>query len=196
VKQRKVEEQNQQLIQELQQERSRRRLLQLDWASLENTLKLSFPVLSDALSLVASRMVVAEDHGFSLFLDQTHVQTGEYVVSYVLPDSPAAEQEKIQPGDIVRDINGVSLHGKTVAEVDKMLIVTKPDSTVSMLVFQAQDASLEPNLVIIERPKLVPSPSPPLTQARRSLLDPDPTDLIATGELSASIAVDSSFEVY
>ena len=196
MKQRKVEEQNQQLIQELQQERSRRRLLQLDWASLENTLKLSFPVLSDALSLVASRMVVAEDHGFSLFLDQTHVQTGEYVVSYVLPDSPAAEQEKIQPGDIVRDINGVSLHGKTVAEVDKMLIVTKPDSTVSMLVFQAQDASLEPNLVIIERPKLVPSPSLPLTQARRSLLDPDPTDLIATGELSASIAVDSSFEVY
>ena len=196
MKQRKVEEQNQQLIQELQQERSRRRLLQLDWASLENTLKLSFPVLSDALSLVASRMVVAEDHGFSLFLDQTHVQTGEYVVSYVLPDSPAAEQEKIQPGDIVRDINGVSLHGKTVAEVDKMLIVTKPDSTVSMLVFQAQDASLEPNLVIIERPKLVPSPSLPLTQARRSLLDPDPTDLIATGELSASMAVDSSFEVY
>ena len=143
-------------------------------------------------SEVSARLVVAEDLGLSLFLDQT----GSYVVSYVLPDSSAAEQEKIQPGDIVRDINGVSLHGKTVAEVDKMLIVTKPDSTVSMLVFQAQDASLEPNLVIIERPKLVPSPSLPLTQARRSLLDPDPTDLIATGELSASIAVDSSFEVY
>ena len=137
-------------------------------------------------------MVVAEDLGLSLFFRQT----GEYVVWHVLPDSMAAEDEKIQPGDIVRDINGVSLHGKTVAEVDKMLIVTKPDSTVSMLVFQAQDASLEPNLVIIERPKLVPSPSLPLTQARRSLLDPDPTDLIATGELSASIAVDSSFEVY
>jgi hypothetical protein len=143
-------------------------------------------------SEVAVRLVVAEDLGLSLFLDQT----GSYVVSYVLPDSSAAEQEKIQPGDIVRDINGVSLHGKTVAEVDKMLIVTKPDSTVSMLVFQAQDASLEPNLVVMERPKLVPSSSPPLIQARQSMLRSDLTDLIATGELSASMAVDSSFEVY
>ena len=48
MKQRKVEEQNQQLIQELQQERSRRRLLQLGWASLDNTLKLSFPPPADA----------------------------------------------------------------------------------------------------------------------------------------------------
>jgi hypothetical protein len=198
VKQRKVEERNQQLMQELQQERSRRQLLQLDWASLENTLKLSFPVLSDALSLVAARLVVAEDLGLSLFLDQTHVQTGEYVVSYVLPDSPAAEQEKIQPGDIVREIDGFSLHRKTVAEVDKMLITTKLGSTVSMLVFKAQDASLEPNLVIMKRQRLVPSSSPPLTQARRSLLGPDLTDVIATatGELSAAMAVDSSSEVY
>ena len=195
MKQRKVEERNQQLMQELQQERSRRQLLQLDWASLENTLKLSFPVLSDALSLVAARLVVAEDLGLSLFLDQTHVQTGEYVVSYVLPDSPAAEQEKIQPGDIVREIDGFSLHRKTVAEVDKMLITTKLGSTVSMLVFKAQDASLEPNLVIMKRPRLVPSSSP---QARRSLLGPDLTDVIATatGELSAAMAVDSSSEVY
>ena len=195
MKQRKVQDPNQQLIQELQQERSRRQLLQLDWASLENTLKLSFPLLSDALSLVASRMVVAEDLGLSLFFDQTHVQTGEYVVSYVLPDSPAAEQEKIQPGDFVREIDGVSLHRKTVAEVDKMLIATKPDSTVSMLVFKAQDASLEPNLVIMVRPKLAPSSLPPLTQAKQMLL-PDLTDLIATGELSASMTVDPSFEVY
>ena len=48
VKQRKVEAQNQQLIKELQQERSRRQLLQLSWASLENTLKLSFPPPADA----------------------------------------------------------------------------------------------------------------------------------------------------
>jgi len=143
-------------------------------------------------SEVAVRLVVAEDLGLSLFLDQT----GEYVVSYVLPDSSATEQEKIQPGDIVRDINGVSLHGKTVAEVKFMLIVTKPGGTVSMLVCKKQHASLEPNLVIMERPKLVPSSSPPLTQARRSLLGPDLTDVIATGELSAAMAVDSSSEVY
>ena len=196
MKQRKFEEQNQQLIQELHQERSRRQLLQLDWASLENSLKIFFPVLSDALSLVASRMVVAADLGLSLVLDQTHAQTGEYVVSYVLPNSPAAEQEKIQPGDIVGEIDGVSLHRKTVAEVDKMLITTKPGSTVSMLVFKAQDAAVEPNLVIMERPKLVPSSSPTLTQARQSILRPDLTDLLATGELSASTAVESSFEVY
>jgi hypothetical protein len=48
VKQRKVKEQHQQLIQELQQERRRRQLLQLSWASLENTLKLSFPPPADA----------------------------------------------------------------------------------------------------------------------------------------------------
>ena len=43
-------------------------------------------------SEVAARMVVVEDLGLSLFLDQT----GEYVVSYVLPDSVAAEYDKIQ----------------------------------------------------------------------------------------------------
>jgi C-terminal processing protease CtpA/Prc len=135
--------------------------------------------------------VVAEDLGLSLFLDHA----GDYVVSYVLPDSSAAEQEKIQPGDIVREIDGFSLHRKTVAEVDKMLITTKLGSTVSMLVFKAQDASLEPNLVIMKRQRLVPSSSP---QARRSLLGPDLTDVIATatGELSAAMAVDSSSEVY
>ena len=143
-------------------------------------------------SEVAARMVVAADLGLSLVLHQT----GEYVVSYVLPNSPAAEQEKIQPGDIVGEIDGVSLHRKTVAEVDKMLITTKPGSTVSMLVFKAQDVAVEPNLVIMERPKLVPSSSPTLTQARQSILRPDLTDLLATGELSASTAVESSFEVY
>jgi hypothetical protein len=143
-------------------------------------------------SEVSARLVVAEDLGLSLFLDQT----GSYVVSYVLPDSSAAEQEKIQPGDIVREIDGVSLHRKTVTEVKFMLIATKPGSTVSMLVGKKQHASLEPNLVIMERPKLVPSSSPPLIQARQSMLRSDLTDLIATGELSASMAVDSSFEVY
>jgi hypothetical protein len=79
-------------------------------------------------SEVSARLVVAEDLGLALFLDQT----GSYVVSYVLSDSSAAEQEKIQPGDIVREIDGVSLHRKTVAEVKFMLIATKPGSTVSM----------------------------------------------------------------
>jgi hypothetical protein len=143
-------------------------------------------------SEVSARLVVAEDLGLALFLDQT----GSYVVSYVLPDSSAAEQEKIQPGDIVREIDGVSMHRKTVDEVKFMLIATKPGSTVSMLVCKRQHASLEPNLVILEMPKLVPLSSPPLTQARQSMLRSDLTDLIATGELSASMAVVSSFEVY
>ena len=143
-------------------------------------------------SEVSARLVVAEDLGLALFLDQT----GSYVVSYVLPDSSAAEQEKIQPGDIVREIDGVSMHRKTVDEVKFMLLATKPGSTVSLLVCKRQHASLEPNLVILEMPKLVPLSSPPLTQARQSMLRSDLTDLIATGELSASMAVDSSFEVY
>jgi hypothetical protein len=129
-------------------------------------------------SEVAARMVVAEDLGLSLFLDQT----GEYVVSYVLPDSLAAEYEKIQPGDVVREIDGVSLHRKPVAEVNKILMTTKPDNTVAMLVCKTQDASVESNLVIMERPKSAPSSSPSLTKARQSMLHPDITDLISTGD--------------
>jgi hypothetical protein len=48
VKQRKLEEQNQQLIQDLLQERKRRQLLQLGWASLENTITFNFLPLADA----------------------------------------------------------------------------------------------------------------------------------------------------
>ena len=196
MKQRKVEEQNQQIIQQLLQERSRRQLLQLELASLENTLKLSFPPLADALSRVASRIVVAEDLGLSLFLDLPD-QTGEYVVSYVFPDSPAAEKGKIQQGDFVREIDGVSLHRKTVAEVNQILMTTKPENTVAMLVFKTQDASAEAaNLVTMVRPKLALSSSPPLTKARQSIPRLDLTDLIATRDLGVSMAVDPSFEVF
>ncbi len=48
AKQRKVEEHNLQLIQQLLQERTRRQMLQLSWASLENTLKLCCPPVADA----------------------------------------------------------------------------------------------------------------------------------------------------
>jgi hypothetical protein len=48
MKQHKAEEHNQQLTQQLLQERSRRQLLQLAWASLESTLKFSFPSPADA----------------------------------------------------------------------------------------------------------------------------------------------------
>jgi C-terminal processing protease CtpA/Prc len=196
VKQRTVEEQNQQIIQQLLQERSRRQLLQLELASLENTLKLSFPPLAEAFSRVAARIVVAKDLGLSLFLDLPD-QTGEYVVSYVLPDSPAAEKEKIQPGDFVREIDGVSLHRKTVAEVNKILMTTKPENTVAMLVFKTQYAPADAtNLVIMVRPKLALSSSPSLTKARQSTLRLDLTDLIATRDVGVSMAVDPSFEVY
>ena len=134
-------------------------------------------------------MVVAEDIGLSLFLDHT----GEYVVSYVLPDSLAAEYEKIQPGDIVREIEGVSVHRKPVSEVSKLLKATKPDNTVAMLVCRTQDGTVESNLVIMVRPNSAPSHS--LTKARQSMLHPDITDLLATGDLSVSMAVHPSFEV-
>lgn len=143
-------------------------------------------------SEVAARMVVAEDLGLSLFLDQT----GEYVVSYVLPDSVAAEYEDIQPGSVVREIDGVSLHFKPVAEVNKILMTTKPDKTVAMLVCKTQDESVESNLVIMLRPKFVSLPSRSLTKARESMLHPDITDMASTGDLSASMAVHPSFEVY
>ena len=140
--------------------------------------------------------MVAKDLGLSLFLDLPD-QTGEYVVSYVLPDSPAAEKEKIQPGDFVREIDGVSLHRKTVAEVNKILMTTKPENTVAMLVFKTQYAPADAtNLVIMVRPKLALSSSPSLTKARQSTLRLDLTDLIATRDVGVSMAVDPSFEVY
>ena len=143
-------------------------------------------------SEVAARMVVTEDIGLSLFLDQS----GEYVISYVLPGSLAAEYEEIQPGNFVREIDGVSLLCKPVAEVNRMLRTTRPDNTVSMLVCKTQDASVDSNFVIMERQKLAPSSAMSLTNARQSMMYPDITDLIATGDLSFSMAGHPSFEVY
>ena len=65
VKQRKVEEHNLQLIQQLLQERTRRQMLQLGWASLENTLKLICPPLADArchLVFTATPSLFKVDH--------------------------------------------------------------------------------------------------------------------------------------
>jgi hypothetical protein len=143
-------------------------------------------------SEVAARMVVTEDLGLSLFLDQS----GEYVISYVLPGSLAAEYEEIQPGNVVREIDGVSVLRKPVAEVNKILRTTRPDNTVSMLVCKTQDASVDSNFVIMKRPNLAPSSSMSLTNARQSMMYPDITDLIATGDLSLSMAGHPSFEVY
>jgi hypothetical protein len=142
-------------------------------------------------SEVAARMVVAEDLGLSLFFRQT----GEYVVWHVLPDSIAAEDEKIQPGDIVCEIDGISLHHKSVAEVNTILMTTKSDNTV-MLVRKTQDVSVEFDLVHIVMPKLAPSLSPSLTKTRQSMLRPDITDLISTGDPSISMSEHPSFEVH
>jgi hypothetical protein len=142
-------------------------------------------------SEVAARMVVAEDLGLSLFFRET----GEYVVSYVLPDSIAAEDEKIQPGDIVCEIGGIPLHHKSVPEVNEILMTTKSDNTV-MLVCKTQGVSVEFDLVHMGRPKLESSPSLSLTEARQSMLRPDVTDLIATGDPSISMAEKPSFEVH
>ena len=141
-------------------------------------------------SEVAARIVVAEDLGLSLFFRQT----GEYVVWHVLPDSIAAKDQKIQPGDVVCEIDGISLHHKSVAEVNKILMTAKSDNTV-MLVRKTQDPSVEFNLVRMLMPKLAPPLSPSLTKARQSMLCPDDTDLIATGDPSISMAEHPSFEV-
>lgn len=136
--------------------------------------------------------MVTEDLGLCLFLDH---QSGEYVISYVLPGSLAAEYEEIQPGNFVREIDGVSLLRKPVAEVNKILRTTRPDNTVSMLVCTTQDASMDSNFVIMERPKLALSSSMSLTSARQSMMYPDITDLIVQ-DLSFSMAGHPSFEVY
>lgn len=141
-------------------------------------------------SEVAARMVVAEDLGLTLFLHQN----GNYIISYVLPDSLAAEYEEIQPGDVVREIDGVSLLRKPIAEVNKILRTSRPDNTVAMLVCKTQGASVDSNFVIMERPKFAPSSSLSLTQARKSMLFPDIKDLIAKEDLS--FTGHASFEVY
>ena len=84
--------------------------MQLTLKSVHFNSLLGFALQCMLPSEVATRMVVAEDIGLSLFLDHT----GEYVVSYVLPESLAAEYEKIQPGDVVREIEGVLVHRKPV----------------------------------------------------------------------------------
>lgn len=138
-------------------------------------------------SQVAARMIVVEDLGFALF---SH-QNGDYVVSFVLPGSVASEYEKLAPGDIVSEIDGVLVRKRPLADVSQLL-TGKHGSTVALLVCRGQDAETlackESNLVIMARPSVpVVSPSP-LAKARDSMMHPDLSELLATGDFNASMA--------
>ena len=119
-------------------------------------------------SEVAKRMIVADDMGFALFLDQNE----DFAVSYILEGSVAAKYEKFKPGDVVREIDGVVVKNMTVSKVEELL-TGEPGSTLAMLVTRHEAvALLESNLVIMARPSASPSQSP-LRKARASMRHPD-----------------------
>jgi len=119
------------------------------------------------------------------------------VVSFVLAGSVASEYEKMAPGNIVSEIDGVLVRKRPLTDVSKLL-TGKHGSTVALLVRRGQDAetpaSKESNLVIMARPSIpLVSPSP-LAKARDSMMHPDLSELLATGVFNASMAVQPSMD--